>query len=140
MNLETGPPESLDVFFLAMISAIFPVRTIRKLRRKPILNCPPAARTFLAPPVFHHNNLHVHHLIRIVFAMAVAGFVTSVRAGTSDLWGTNGELWTASGRLPDFSHAGYHCGEEPLPHPGADVSVAAFGAKGDGVTDDTQAF
>ena len=43
-------------------------------------------------------------------------------------------------RLPDFSHAGYHCGEQPIPDVPPGVSVKAFGAKGDGVTDDTHAF
>ncbi len=64
----------------------------------------------------------------------------STHAMTSDLWGTNGELWSASGRLPDFSHAGYHCGEAPLPDLAPGASVKKFGAKGDGVTDDTRAF
>jgi hypothetical protein len=57
------------------------------------------------------------------------------------LWGEAGELWDPRGRLPDYSYAGYHSGEEPIP----DVSVAAnlktdFGAAGNGVTDDTNAL
>ena len=64
----------------------------------------------------------------------------SLQAATSDLWGTNGELWNASSRLPDFSFAGYHCGEDPLPNPAPGVSVKDFGAQGDGVADDTEAF
>ena len=59
---------------------------------------------------------------------------------TSGLWGTNGERWSATSRLPDFSYAGYHCGEAPLPDIAPGVSVKNFGAKGDGVTDDTRAF
>jgi hypothetical protein len=59
----------------------------------------------------------------------------------SRLWGAHGELWDPLGRLPDFSYAGYRAGERPLP----DVPVVrdvkqAFGAVGDGVTDDTAAF
>ncbi|MBW8864763.1 MAG: hypothetical protein JF609_07540, partial [Verrucomicrobia bacterium] len=39
-----------------------------------------------------------------------AGLTLSIHAATSALWGTNGELWRADSRLPDFSYAGYHCG------------------------------
>ncbi len=58
----------------------------------------------------------------------------------SDLWGERGESWTAESRLPDFSYAGYHRGERPLPSRAADVSVKDFAAVGDGKTDDTRAF
>ncbi|HSY20232.1 MAG TPA: glycosyl hydrolase family 28-related protein [Candidatus Acidoferrales bacterium] len=68
------------------------------------------------------------------------GLISQAPAATSALWGTNGELWSASSRLPDFSFAGYHCGEALLPDVPRGVSVKEFGAKGDGVTDDTQAF
>ena len=33
----------------------------------------------------------------------------------SDLWGKDGEKWKPDSRLPDFSYAGYHCGEDPIP-------------------------
>ncbi len=60
---------------------------------------------------------------------------------TSKLWGRHGELWSASSRLPDFSYAGYHRGEQALPpNRKAEVSVKDFGAKGDGRTDDTASF
>ena len=58
----------------------------------------------------------------------------------SDLWGERGENWTPQSRLPDFSHAGYHRGEQPLPILPRGISVKDFGAKGDGVSDDTKAF
>ena len=61
-------------------------------------------------------------------------------AGHSKLWGASGETWSAQSRLPDFSHAGYHRGEQPLPTVPRGVSVLDFGAKGDGVADDTKAF
>jgi hypothetical protein len=60
----------------------------------------------------------------------------------SELWGKDGERWSPSGRLPDFSYAGYHSGEAPIPavpQSGA-VSVIGFGAKGDGEHDDTAAL
>jgi hypothetical protein len=60
--------------------------------------------------------------------------------GYSALWGERGESWTPQSRLPDFSFAGYRFGEKPLPNVPSSVSVKDFGAKGDGVTDDSQAF
>jgi hypothetical protein len=59
---------------------------------------------------------------------------------TSRLWGQNGENWSPQSRLPDFSHAGYRRGEEVYRVPSQRISVTAFGAKGDGLTDDTEAF
>ncbi|NQU26064.1 MAG: hypothetical protein HQ567_32665 [Candidatus Nealsonbacteria bacterium] len=59
---------------------------------------------------------------------------------TSRLWGAAGQRWKPAGRLPDFSYAGYHRGERPLPDRRADVSVKDFGAVGDGKTDDTAAI
>jgi len=58
----------------------------------------------------------------------------------SQLWGASGERWRADGRLPEFSFAGYRCGERPIPDPPVAANVRAFGAVGDGTTDDTQAF
>lgn len=61
-------------------------------------------------------------------------------ADTSELWGTQGELWTPSSRLPDFSFAGYQSGISPIPSPPAVVNVRDFGAIGNGIADDTNAF
>ncbi|MEZ6072928.1 MAG: glycosyl hydrolase family 28-related protein [Pirellulales bacterium] len=58
----------------------------------------------------------------------------------SSLWGTAGEQWVRGGRLTDFSYAGYHRGERPLPRLLTDVSVTDFGAVGDGTKDDTAAI
>ena len=70
-------------------------------------------------------------------------FATTARAAapaTSALWGEHGEKWTADGRLPDFSYAGYHRGEQPLPGVPTVANVKDFGAVGDGVADDTKAI
>src|SRR5262249_47290156 len=45
----------------------------------------------------------------------------------------------ASPRIPDFSFAGYRAGR-PLPSVAAVTDAKAFGAKGDGVSDDTAAL
>lgn len=58
----------------------------------------------------------------------------------STLWGEAGELWRADGRLPDFSSAGYGCGNRELPQPEVTANVRDFGAAGDGEQDDTGAF
>ena len=64
----------------------------------------------------------------------------SLRAEVSQLWVANGEKWTPTSRLPDFSFAGYRRGEELFRIPAESISVSDFGAKGDGRTDDTEAF
>jgi hypothetical protein len=64
----------------------------------------------------------------------------AARAETSRLWGTAGEWWSPESRLPDFSWAGYRGGEKPLPESTVKVSVKDFGAVGDGVADDSDAF
>ena len=73
-------------------------------------------------------------------AMLVAGVAGLASAENSALWGDHGEVWSPQSRLPDFSHAGYHCGEAPLPVVPVVASVKDFGATGDGRTDDTAAF
>lgn len=42
--------------------------------------------------------------------------------------------------LPDFSHAGYRGGEEPPPDPEITLDVTDYGATGDDMNDDTEAF
>src|SRR5260221_13354026 len=59
----------------------------------------------------------------------------------SSLWGEAGEKWQPAGRLPDFSYAGYHAGEAPVPNPRARWNLKRdFHAVGDGRADDTQAL
>jgi hypothetical protein len=56
------------------------------------------------------------------------------------LWGHAGEKWTPKSRLPDFSFAGYACGEKPVPEIPVVTNVKKSGAVGNGRTDDTAAF
>jgi hypothetical protein len=72
--------------------------------------------------------------------VAAATAPASGQAEYSALWGERGEAWTPGGRLPDFSRAGYHEGESPIPVVPQVSSVKDFGAVGDGKTDDTKAF
>jgi hypothetical protein len=58
----------------------------------------------------------------------------------SDLWGQSGESWLPSSRLPDVSFAGFERGEQEIPTPAVVANVKDFGAKGDGLADDTAAF
>ncbi len=58
----------------------------------------------------------------------------------SALGGREGALWDRAGRLPDFSYAGYHRGEEAIPDLPRGVSVLEFGAVPDDGEDDTEAF
>ncbi len=78
---------------------------------------------------------------RIALAVWVVGCLAGIASGeTSRLWGGHGENRTPSGRLPDFSYAGFACGERAIPKVKAAANVRDFGARGDGLTDDTAAF
>ena len=59
----------------------------------------------------------------------------------SNLWGKDGELWKPGSPLKDFSNvAGYRGGTIPLPRRQVKVNIKDFGAKGDGIADDTKAL
>ncbi|PSC76403.1 Zinc finger CCCH domain-containing 64 [Micractinium conductrix] len=59
------------------------------------------------------------------------------------LWGQNGELWSPRSRLPDYSYIGYMANERAVPgeseYPSL-FNVRNYGARGDGVADDTKAI
>src|SRR5688572_27213587 len=75
--------------------------------------------------------------------LGFAGFLLLTQAAhaqTSQLWGQAGELWTPASRLPDFSRASYHAGQDPIPTKAVKANVKDFGALGDGIHDDSTAF
>jgi len=83
----------------------------------------------------------VAHLV-VCLVVAPVLFCTACVAEEriSQLWGRTGETWQADGRLPDYSYAGYHRGERPIPDLAPQASVKDYGAKGTALTDDTAAF
>jgi hypothetical protein len=64
----------------------------------------------------------------------------SLGIGGSLLWGWGGQYWLPTGRLPDFSFAGYGSGERPIPDYAATATVTQFGAIANDDLDDTAAF
>jgi hypothetical protein len=73
----------------------------------------------------------------LVLAMALSTGAASMH---SKLWGKNGEAWSPASRLPDWSFAGFGRGESEPPRVPVAANVRDFGARGDGVHDDTEAF
>jgi len=74
-------------------------------------------------------------------ALLTRAFVEDAPCSYSSLWGINGEKWTANGRLPDFSYAGYHAGEASIPKRAVRWNLKRdFHAVGDGHADDTEAL
>ena len=90
--------------------------------------------------MFWLGKLVPHFCFRLALVLGLALPLAGRPAEYSALWGRNGEAWTPQSRLPDFSWAGYHCGDCALPTLPPGVNVKSFGAKGDGVTDDSEAF
>lgn len=79
-----------------------------------------------------------HKLILLLLIFCTSLFHAT--AETSRLWGKHGERWSSTSRLPDFSFVGYRSGEAPFASPTVAADVKNFGAKGDGIADDTEAF
>src|SRR5262245_11143046 len=88
-------------------------------------------------------------MLRIVLALLVVAPTAGCQenpvspppgAQFSELWGRAGERWSPQSRLPDFSFAGYHFGNDPIPRIAVTSNVRDFGARGDGASDDTEAF
>ena len=76
----------------------------------------------------------------IQWAICALTFASAPAAEYSQLWGRHGELWQAGSRLPDFSFAGYHRGDDPIPDIEVVTDVTDFGADGGDNDDDTEAF
>jgi len=74
------------------------------------------------------------------FALCWIAHSGAAQVAYSDLWGDKGEKWSPHSRLPDFSFAGYQRGEHPIPNPPVKANARNFGAKGDGLSDDTAAI
>ena len=79
---------------------------------------------------------------RGMIVAVILGLLTcsAVSAETSELWGKDGERWSPTSRLPDYSFAGYHCGERPLPDVPAANDATKFGATANDDTDDAAAI
>ena len=78
--------------------------------------------------------------IIFIFLLFPVFLVAQKTAEYSQLWGVAGEKWSPKSRLPDFSFAGYQRGEKEIPFVGLQLNVKDFGAIGDGIHDDSQAF
>jgi hypothetical protein len=90
----------------------------------------------------HHSQkkkrpLRVSAAAALAIAMSWAGIAS---ADTAQLWGTAGELWKPGQPLVDFSLSGYKQSAVPPPTWTSGVNIRDFGAKGDGVADDTPAL
>ncbi len=87
-------------------------------------------------------NVMKQHLAMVFTALLMLAVIakTPAHAGESALWGRDGEAWSPQSRLPDYSWAGYHCGDRPIPKVPAATQAGDVGLTGDGVTDDAPAL
>jgi hypothetical protein len=82
-----------------------------------------------------------YHLLQLIVLLSFTAGLSA--QNHSKLWGERGELWQPSGELLsllDFTNVGYKSGDVPIPFWPIGVNVKDFGAVGDGVHDDTEAF
>lgn len=81
-----------------------------------------------------------HLLLALAAYLSLTLLAAAAMGQTSSLWGERGEKWSPSSRLPDFSFAGYRCGEEPIPEVPAVTDATRFGAMPDDDADDADAI
>jgi hypothetical protein len=55
------------------------------------------------------------------------------------LWPAKDKIWNTA-RIPDFTEAGYKKGKEKIPVYPVSIQMSNYGAKGDGITDNTEAL
>lgn len=88
--------------------------------------------------------------MKAVFVALAAASVTAISAcgggggpasvATANVIPAAAAIRPASARIPDFAFAGYRMGAQPIPQVKTVTRASDFGAKGDGVTDDTRAL
>jgi len=87
---------------------------------------------------------HINSIIKAVILFCLV----SVQQGKSQfadnkiyskLWGREGEKWDTT-QIPDFTKAGYRSGTAAIPDFPVGADVTDFGAVGNGITDNTDAF
>ena len=66
--------------------------------------------------------------------IALVGPASAQNCQYSPYWGKNGELWNPNGPLKDYSHVGYHGGNDPIPYQKRAASKS-FGAGRFTITD-----
>ncbi|MEM9445568.1 MAG: Ig-like domain-containing protein [Verrucomicrobiota bacterium] len=84
--------------------------------------------------------MKTHNYKYLLLVITLFLFQQPGKTEVSDLYGADGELRTDFSRIPDFSYTGYREGEVPIPKVPTVANVKDFGAIGNGVADDTQAF
>ncbi|SMO48992.1 glycosyl hydrolase family 28-related protein [Solitalea koreensis] len=81
--------------------------------------------------------MKLNRIVILFFLFFVKSF--SYAQVHSQLWGRKGEKWDKT-KIPDFTKAGYKSGNAGIPNFPTGVNVCDFGAVGDGVSDNTNAF